>query len=178
MDASNHSVSNERVLFIPPVVPPTPPSTLAVGNIVKDTGSCGPLQRVVREPIQGTFFGLVRNTRVSQGYTERLEPYLDEHGVQQDYRRAPLEGGGGYRLYGHQVTQYTSVVGVSGSRNIALGGGGGSGAWGQGGTGVSGSMQEMVTTIQIRECEIGTFMYPSPPPKPVTVYVEPKHIRQ
>ncbi len=176
VDASNHSISNERVIFIPPVVPATPPSSLAIGNIVKDTGACGPLQRVLREPVQGTFFGLVKNARVQQGYTEYLMPYVDEHGAPQAYHSVPLANGG-YRLFGHQVTQYTTVIGVSGVRNIAFGGGGNGGAWGQGGMGTSGSMQQMVTTIQLRDCEVGAFI-PQDIPRPPVIYVEPKRIRQ
>lgn len=163
------------------MVPLTPPSSLAVGNIVKDTGACGPLQRIVREPVAGTYFGWFRNRRMEQGFTEHLEPVIDQRGVRQDYRHEPLEGGRGYRIFGHQVTLYTTVVGVSAARNFAVGGGGSSGAWGQAGGGTSSSMQQMVTTIQLRECELGTYVEPSPsPPQPPLppVYVEPKRIRQ
>ncbi len=150
---------------------------MAIGNIVKETGACGPLQRVVREPIEGTFFGLVKNTRVAQGYTDHLEPYLDGHGAEQQYKHVPLEDGVGYRLFGHQVTQYTTVLGVSGVRNIAVGGGGNSGAWGQAGMGTSGAMQRMATTIELRECEVGVIM-PREAPRAPVVFVEPKRIRQ
>lgn len=124
---------------------------------------------------------MLKNSRVSQGYTDHLEPYVDNRGFEQQYRRVPLEDGPGYRLFGHQVTQYTAVIGVSGVRNIALGGGGSGGSWGQGGAGVSGSMQQMVTTIELRECEVGVWApreAPKPPPPPPVVYVEPKKIRQ
>lgn len=184
MDASNHSTStyNEKFVFIPPIIPPTPPSTLAVGNIIKETGACGPLQRVTREPVQGVFFGLVHNSRVQQGWTDHLAPYVDEHGVEMQYRRVPMEDGVGYRLFGHQVTQYTTVLGVSGVRNVAIGGGGGNGAWGQGGMGTSSAIQQMVTSIELRECEIGVILPkaapPPPPAPPPVVYVEPKRIRQ
>lgn len=180
VDASNHSLSNEKLIFIPAIIPPTPPSTLAVGNIIKETGACGPLQTLVREPVEGSFFGLIKNSRVRQGYTEHLAPFVDEHGVRQDYRRVPLDDAMGYRLFGHQVTQYTTIVGVSGSRNIAIGGGGGNGAWGQGGAGASGSMQQMVTTIQLRECEVGSVLRtpPPPPPPPPAIYEVPRRIRQ
>lgn len=154
-----------------------------MGNIIKETGACGVLQRVAREPIQGTFFGLVKNSRVHQGYTEHLAPFVDEHGVEQQYRHVPMEDGVGYRLFGHQVTQYTTVLGLSGVRNVALGGGGNGGAWGQGGMGASGSMQQMVTSIELRECEVGVIMpresaKPPAPLAPSIVYVEPKRIRQ
>jgi hypothetical protein len=178
IDQSNRSVTanNQRWTFIPPVVPPTPPSMLAVGNIVTETGTCGMLQRVVREPVNATYFGFFKKANVQQGFTERLAPMIDERGQQVDYRRVPLEDGSGFRLFGHQVTQYTSILGLSGARNIAVGGGGGGGGWGQAGGGSSGAMQQMVTTLQIRECEVGTIVRPAPP-APV-VYVEPARIRQ
>ncbi|MEI6418508.1 MAG: hypothetical protein WCO82_05520 [Sphingomonadales bacterium] len=178
IDQSNRSVTqnNQRWTFIPPVVPPTPPSVLAVGNIITETGTCGVLQKVIREPINGTYFGFFRSTKVQMGYTERLSPMVDEKGQQMDYRRVPLEDGTGYRLFGHQVTQYTSIIGLSGARNIAVGGGGGGGGWGQAGGGGSASMQQMVTTLQIRECEVGTIVRPTPPAR--VVYVEPARIRQ
>lgn len=116
---------------------------------------------------------------MAQGYTEHLEPYVDAKGFQRDYRHVPLEDGSGYRVFGHQVTQYTTIVGIAGARNIAVGGGGGNGAWGQGGIGASSSMQQMVTTLQLRDCEIGTYVRPPPLPPPAPpIYVEPKHIRQ
>ena len=178
IDQSNRSVTanNQRWTFIPPIVPPTPPSMLAVGNVVTETGTCGVLQTVVREPVNASYFGVFKTSNVQQGFTERLAPMLDEKGQQIDYRRVLLEDGNGFRLFGHQVTQYTSILGLSGARNLAIGGGGGGGGWGQAGGGSSGSMQQMVTTLQIRECEVGTSVRPAPP-APV-VYVEPARIRE
>jgi len=167
------SNQNNRLIFIPPVVPPTPPSTIGVGNIVKETSACGPLQQVVREPVRGTFFGLFANSSVPQGFNDRLTPYIDARGEQVDYRKVPMADGG-YRMYGHQVIQYTTVIGVGSGRNLAIGGGGGGGGWAQGGGGTTGSMQQMVTSIQLRECEVGSYV---PPPREI-VYVESKRIRQ
>lgn len=172
VDAADNSSTSYKAVFIPPVVPPTPPSSLAVGNIVKETSACGPLQSVVKEPVQGTFFGLLLNSRIDQGYTEELAPYRDENGQVVEYRREPLPDGSGYRLFGHQVTQYTAIVGVSGARNIAVGAGGSGGGWGQGGLGTSSANQQMVTTVQLRSCEIGTVLTAVPPLPDVA------HIRQ
>ena len=190
VDASDRSVSNYKAIFIPSVVPLTPSSNLAVGNIVKETGSCGPLQTVVREKITGYYFGIISTGRVPLGYNDRLAPFVDAKGERQDYREVPLPDGTGYRLFGHQVTQYTTVLGVASNRNIALGGGGSSGSWGQGGLGASSSIQQFVTSIQLRECEIGTVIrQPVAPPVaalapaprsavlPDAVYVEKKKIK-
>ena len=64
-------------------------------NIIKETGSCGVLPRVAREPVQGAFFGLVKNTLIQQGYTEHLAPYVNEHGLEQQYRYVQANGYGG-----------------------------------------------------------------------------------
>ena len=160
VDASDNSVYNNKTIFIPAIVPPTPSSQLAVGNIVKETSACGPLQSIVQREVNGTFHGLFTTTDVPQGYHQELAPYVDANGVEQQYKHVPLPTGDGYRVYGHQVTQYTTVVGVSGARNIAIGGGGSSGSWGQGGMGTSSANQQLVTTLQLRLCEIGTIKQP------------------
>jgi hypothetical protein len=179
IDAADRSSTNFRAtsIFIPPVVPATPPSTVAAGNLIKETTTCGPLQRVVRTPVDGTFIGLFRRSQVDQGWTEDLAPYLDARGREQVYREVPLEDGSGVRVYGHQAIMFTTVVGVASNRNIAIGGGGGSsgGNWGQGGMGSSSSNQRMITTIQLRSCEVGTFQFPV---REVHVEVAAKAIRE
>ena len=160
VDASDNSVYNNKTIFIPAIVPATPASQLAVGNIVKETSACGPLQAISKREIKGTFHGIFSTSEVPQGFHQELVPYIDVNGVEQQYKHVPLPTGDGYRVYGHQVTQYTTVVGVSGARNIAIGGGGSSGSWGQGGMGTSSANQQLVTTLQLRLCEIGTVKYP------------------
>ena len=155
---------------MPPIVPPTPPSTLAIGNIIKETSACGPLQQVVRQPVAGAFIGLTRTASVAQGWSDDLAPYRDSSGATVDYHRI-VQPNGDVRLYGHQVIMFTTTIGVSSTRNVALGGGGNGGAWGQGGMGSSSSNQRMVTTIQLRECEIGSV-------RTVMVEVPQKAIRQ
>jgi hypothetical protein len=156
VDASDHAVSNTNVheLFIPPVVPPTPPSSLAVGNVVVETSACGPLQRVIKEPVNGTFYGLFKNSKTPLGFTEELAPYVDQNGDVQEYKKVLNDDG--YVLFGHQVTTYTAILGVSAARSSAVGGGAGSGAWGQAGLGTTSSNQRLVTNIILRSCEIGT----------------------
>jgi len=159
---TSDSGNRDAMLFIPSVVPVTPPSTLAVGNIVQVTSACGPLQRIVQNPISGTFFGVVKKSQIIQGNTDTLAPYLDEKGLPQYYNDVPLnDGRKGYTRFGHQVTQYTTIVGLSGVRNVAAGAGGGS-SWGQVGGGSSASIQQIVTTIQLQICEVGTFVQPAP----------------
>lgn len=167
VDASNRSVYNNKTIFIPPIIPPTPASQLGVGNIIKETGTCGPLQRITARKVEGTFHGLFFDSKVDQGYTEQLAPYLDANGNEALYKNVPLPTGDGYRIIGHQVTQYTTIVGVSGARNIAIGGGGSSGSWGQGGLGTSSANQQLVTTLQLSLCDMGTVRF-----QPVLVNTE------
>lgn len=161
---NDYSSTNYRSLYIPPVVPATPPSVLASPNVTAIVGACGPLQAVIKTPVQGTFVGMFSESKIDQGFTYELADYVDRNGNIQDYRRVNLPEGG-YKLYGHQVINFTAVVGVSGARNFALGGGTGGGSWGQGGTGTSSANQQIVTQIQLRSCEIGTFI----PEKPVVI---------
>jgi hypothetical protein len=177
VDASDRSTTsftdNSRTIFIPAIIPPTPASTLATANVIKETGTCGPLQRVVEREVVGTFHGIFTTSGVKQGFYQELAPFLDFYGRETEYKYVPLlDEPGSFRVFGHQVTQYTTVVGVSGARNIAIGGGGGSGSWGQGGVGTSSANQQMVTTLQLRLCEIG-MIRPLPPGK--TTYVEVEH---
>lgn len=173
VDASTKS--NYKTLFIPSVIPGTPSSTVAVGNIIKETTACGPLQAVVKTPIVGVFNGLIRSSNVQQGYTYDLAPYVDARGAVQD-RHIVVGADGVTRALGHQAVIFATVVGVSGNRNIALGGGGNEGAWGQGGMGSSAAMTQLVTSIQLKSCELGT--YERVPVTPVIPsFPAPKHPR-
>lgn len=161
VDASDRSVTNysSKTLFIPPVVPATPPSQVAIGNIIKETLACGPLQTVVKTPIVGTRSGLIGKSKVDQGFTYDLAPYTDKDGNIVDYRQVALPDGSGYRLFGSQVVMFSTVIGISGGGNLAIGGGGGNQSWGQGGFGTSSSNTRLVTNIQVAQCEVGTVKY-------------------
>jgi hypothetical protein len=159
VDAADRSATvyeGDKTIFIPPIVPPTPPSTLAVGNIVKETTACGPLQQVLKTPINGKFFGLITSEDVPQGFTYDLAPVFDSGGNPMTYSEVPLADGSGYRLIGNQAIIFATVVGTSNARNLALGGGGSGGSWGQGGTGTSAANQQLVTNIQLKACDVGT----------------------
>ncbi len=168
----------DRTLFIPSVVPATPPSSVASANVIKETSACGPLQSVVKREIHGVFFGVFGGQDiVKQGFTEELAPYRDETGNVAEYIVRPSTYGD-RKVFGHQVTQYTAVIGISGARNFAIGGGGGTSQnWGQAGTGTSSANQQMVTTIQLRLCEVGTVRQEKPV-QPALIEVSPKVLGQ
>lgn len=175
IDASTRN----RTVFIPSVAVVNLPSTIGVGNIIKETSGCGPLQAIQRTPVRGTFIGIFKSSSIDQGWTDDLVPYT-ENGKVVDYRQVNLADGSGYTLYGHQSIMFTTVVGVASNRNIAIGGGSG-GDWGQGGTGSSSSSQRLVTSIQLRACELGTIKYVQEvrvtPPPPKKVYHNHKAVR-
>jgi hypothetical protein len=168
-----NTTSSYKAIYIPPVVPPTPASQLAVGNIVKETLACGPLMKKSERRVQGTYFGLILNSKFDQGHDDQIEPVLDANGNEM-YQDVPLTNdarGEGYHRYGSQVVMFTAVIGLAGARNIAVGAGGSEGGWGQGGMGGSGSIQQMVTTVQIVPCDLGTFITKPPvvaDPQPLT----------
>lgn len=161
VDSSDRSVTNytSKTLFIPPVVPPTPPSQVAIGNIIKETLACGPLQMVVKTQVTGVSRGLLTKSKVDQGFTYDLAPFTDAQGNIVDYRKVDFPDGLGYRMFGSQVVIFSTIIGVSSGGNFAIGGGGGNQSWGQAGGGTSSSMTRLVTNIQIAQCEVGSFKY-------------------
>lgn len=152
--------SSFRAVYIPPVIPPTPASQLAIGSIVKETLACGPLMKKISKKVEGTYFGLVSNAQFEQGHDDSIEPVLDSRG-RETYDDVPLDAdprGEGFHRYGSQVVIFTGIVGLAGARNIAIGAGASSGSWGQAGMGGSGAIQQMVTTVQIIPCDLGVFV--------------------
>lgn len=170
-------VDNSRTIFIPPITPPTPPSTVGIGNVVQTTLACGTLQTVVKTPIVGMNFGIFHDKQIQQGVTYDLSPVLDANGTRVIYRE-DVQPNGDVNLYGSQPVIYATVVAIASANNISIGGGGSSGAWGQAGGGTSGSMSQLVTNIQIHDCMIGT-RHSVPAPvmisEPAPVFVAPVH---
>ncbi|WP_448670408.1 hypothetical protein [Pseudoxanthomonas mexicana] len=143
-----------RSIYVAPIVPVTAPSSVAVGNVMKETTACGPLQRVVATPILGTQQGLFRRKTVAQGVTYELAPFVGPDGQEMLYHEVPT-GPGRWHMFGHQAVIFTTTVGTSSVRNLALGGGGSDGSWGQAGGGDSSGSQQLVTNIQLVTCDLG-----------------------
>ena len=143
-----------RSFYVGPIVPVTAPSSVAIGNIIKETTACGPLQRVVATPILGTQQGLFRRKTVAQGVTYELAPFLGPDGQEMLYHEVQT-GPGRWHMFGHQAVIFSTTVGTSSVRNLALGGGGSDGSWGQAGGGASSGSQQLVTNIQLLTCDLG-----------------------
>ena len=161
VDAADRSTTNYRsVALVLPSVGVTDPSTVAVGNIIKETMACGVLQSVQRDPVKGTYMGLFKRSQIDLGTDDSLVPFTNETGEEVYYKRV-LGSDGKYRLMGHQPIIYTTVLSVSGARNLSLGGGGSQQEWGQAGVGASSAMNRLVSKIQLRSCEMAVEQVPT-----------------
>ena len=161
VDAADRSTTDYRsVALVLPSVGVTAPSTVAVGNIIKETMACGVLQSVQRDTVKGTYMGLFKRSQIDLGTDDSLVPFTNETGEEVYYKRV-LGSDGKYRLMGHQPIVYTTVLSVSGARNLSLGGGGSQQEWGQAGVGASSAMNRLVSKIQLRSCEMAVEQVPT-----------------
>lgn len=159
-DRSSHSYTdNSRVQFIPAVVPVTPPTSVPASSVATLVTACHGASRVEREAITGQYVGFFHSRAIDLGQTDRIVP-----DTSRPYYSEQKLPDGSVKLWGTQEVIQTAVISVSGGRNIALGGGSGSGQWGQAGGGSSSAMQRMVTSVQQVPCEIGTLAAPAPAP--------------
>ena len=161
VDAADRSTTDYRsVALVLPSIGVTAPSTVAVGNIIKETMACGVLQSVQRDTVKGTYMGLFKRSQIDLGTDDSLVPFTNETGEEVYYKRV-LGSDGKYRLMGHQPIIYTTVLSVSGARNLSLGGGGSQQEWGQAGVGASSAMNRLVSKIQLRSCEMAVEQVPT-----------------
>lgn len=161
VDAADRSTTDYRsVALVLPSVGVTAPSTVAVGNIIKETMACGVLQSVQRDTVKGTYLGLFKRSQIELGTDDSLVPFTNETGEEVYYKRV-LGSDGKYRLMGHQPIIYTTVMSVSGARNLSLGGGGSQQEWGQAGVGASSAMNRLVSKIQLRSCVMAVEQVPT-----------------
>ena len=161
VDAADRSTTDYRsVALVLPSVGVTAPSTVAVGNIIKETMACGVLQSVQRDTVKGIYLGLFKRSQIDLGTDDSLVPFTNETGEEVYYKRV-LGSDGKYRLMGHQPIIYTTVLSVSGARNLSLGGGGSQQEWGQAGVGASSAMNRLVSKIQLRSCEMAVEQVPT-----------------
>ena len=161
VDAADRSTTNYRsVALVLPSVGVTAPSTVAVGNIIKETMACGVLQSVQRDTVKGTYMGLFKRSQIDLGTDDSLVPFTNETGEEVYYKRV-FGSDGKYRLMGHQPIIYTTVLSVSGARNLSLGGGGSQQEWGQAGVGASSAMNRLVSKIQLLSCVMAVEQAPT-----------------
>ena len=149
---TNHS----ELKVIPSIGIPTTASTIAAGQQVVSQSDCGPLQSIRVSTVHGTVVGYLSDTEVKQGLTYDLDffrdggtiKYYDRMAITDEFSRMI-----GYKLIGHQVIIQHAIIGTSAARQSAIGGGG-ERAWGQGSAGSTSSMQQAISRIQLKLCEM------------------------
>lgn len=143
VDASDRSSTSyeAKTTVWAPVIHGQAAPALAAANLVVLPGVCGPRVWVERVPVVGKRFGVWGGqSDVEQGYDEAIRPEAE-----------PFVQRGAY-LIGHQVTQFTAVIGTSSAGSFSLGGYGKNGDGAQGGGAASGQLQQIVSKVQVREC--------------------------
>lgn len=147
VDASDRSSTSyeAKTTVWAPVIHGAAAPALAAANLVMLPGVCGPRVWVERVPVVGKRFGVWGGqSDVEQGYDDMIRPEAE-----------PFVQRGAY-LIGHQVTQFTAVVGTSSAGSFSLGGYGKNGDGAQGGGAASGQLQQIIAKVQVRECVMAT----------------------
>lgn len=164
------SYQDNSKVIIPPPLPGTPPSVVGSTQAVVTVGACGPLVRVTKSKINGTFHGILWDSKVSQGYDESVEPVTNPDGTIRYYDQVTMPDGR-IHLIGSQITAFDSVNGTSSARQIGIGTGGSSGGYGQGALGASSANQQQQVRLIVRPCEAGVVADPAPLSLPTVSHI-------
>lgn len=160
-DRSNTSYTdNSRAVAWAPVIHGPAAPALAAANLVVVPGKCGPRMMIVTRDIIGQRFkSLLPDSTFNQTTTDRLVPLTDSNGMPVE----PFERRGDY-LMGHEATILATTVGTSTAGSISLGLFGKGGDAGQGGSSSSGSVQQIVKEIELRDCVFAMAVAAPQPP--------------
>lgn len=143
----------KSITIVPPALPGTPPSMVGNGQVVSSISACGPLMAVVSRDVRGMFYGIISDTDVNLGETDRLVP-VTHNGERVLYWGRINEDGSISRI-GSQVMTWAVPVNVAGARQFGLGGGF-EGGHGQVSTGTSSAMNQLVVHHEVVACDAGT----------------------
>lgn len=143
---SGDSYNTEGSSFVyqaamPPAPPVFGPSSVATVSY----GQCGPYKAVESAQVNGVYLGMIRKHSIPLGRTDRIVAYNGESFKQKQFPD------GRWYLEGQKAIRTTTVLNVSGSRQVSLGGYGSNGG-GQAGAGGGSSMQQLVSTIDLEPC--------------------------
>ena len=155
-DKSSTSTSYKNFTIIPAPLPGVPPSVVANGQIVHSVGACGVLQAVVSRNVTGKYFGIVSDSDINLGETDRLVP-VTYNGKRVAYWQKVMPNGDIY-LLGSQVSTWAVPANISGSRQLGLGGGN-YGAQGQATLGSSAAMNQLVVHHEVTTCNAGIIKF-------------------
>ncbi len=157
--------TSEKFLFqaalpgAPPVFGPGTQATVSYGQ-------CGPYMGISTEDVHGTYIGLFRKQQIYLGRSDRIVEWNGE-----SFRQKQLPDGRWY-LEGKRAVRTTTVLNVSGARQVALGGGDTGGGYGQAAAGGGSSMQRLVTQIDLEPCV--AYIEEPAPQLPVIEFKEPR----
>lgn len=151
IDARNQEVTNTQVdartIYIPNVVQPNIPVSVAQASVNFMVGECGPFMNVAREP----FYVGTKKRREQQGWDERLA------GIRMGGETYSVTlPGGVVNTYGARYLVSVSVNGVVVSSSWQVGMFGKDGGAGQAGFGSSGAAQQQQHKVQEFACLLGT----------------------
>lgn len=162
---------NSRAI-VAPWLPGTPPSVVGSTQSVLDQQTCGPLVVKTREELNGTFHGVLWDSKVRQGYDDDVASPVDVAGQPRYFDRMEMPDGS-VALIGSQIAAFDSVNGTSSARQIGIGTGGSGGGYGQGALGASSANQQQQLRLIVRPCIYAMI----PAVRPVaTVYESPREV--
>lgn len=159
---------NSRAI-VAPWLPGTPPSVVGSTQSVLDQQTCGPLVVKTREELNGTFHGVLWDSKVRQGYDDDVTSPVDVAGQPRYFDRMEMPDGS-VALIGSQIAAFDSVNGTSSARQIGIGTGGSGGGYGQGALGASSANQQQQLRLIVRPCIYA--MIPAARPIQVATLVE------
>ncbi|WP_407306976.1 hypothetical protein [Acinetobacter sp.] len=144
VDAADRSSTNYRATAWAPVILGQAAPALAAGNVIIYPGQCGPRHELRKIDVTTTHHGVIWDSEKKQGFDYSIVPA--EH---------PFIERGEY-LMGHQVIEYTAIIGTSSGGSFSLGGFGSGGQAAQGGAASNGQVQQIVQRVSLRECVYAT----------------------
>lgn len=142
VDASDRSSTSylAKSIALPPVLHGQAAPPLASAAMTVIPGVCGPRHYTETVPVLGTHHGILWDSTVPQGndYTAvpATTPFIEKDGY----------------LIGHMLNEFVAVVGTSSSKSISGWGVGKEQNGGGGGAANSGSHQQIVVRITVKDC--------------------------
>jgi hypothetical protein len=160
---TNVGGDSTRINIVPSLAVPAQAATLVSAQQMVTISECGPLQSIIRKDINGVVIGYTGETTLKQGENFELDFYRDpkSNNIEYYHKLALMDQEFkqiGWQVFGHQVVQQSAVIGTSANRQAMIGAGNNSG-WGQGGMASSSSMQQAVTRVTLRVCELPRIMF-------------------
>ena len=158
VDASDRSSTSyvAKSIALPPVLHGQAAPPLASAAMTVIPGVCGPRHYTETVPVLGTHHGILWDSTVPQGndYTAvpATTPFIEKDGY----------------LIGHMLNEFVAVVGTSSSKSISGWGVGKEQNGGGGGAANSGSHQQIVVRITVKDC-----LMPVAKPAPVVAPLPP-----